>query len=182
MARGRLRCIGNSIRLKARFGSGYRVSIRVAGASGIDSSDSGEGISSEAVPAVGSEQGEIQPEPLTVEDLQPPQQQLAGQHQEPQPQQQPQQQEQQRDPAAARQAAAVRALFLRQLGIKPSDESLDYLHFLVPYEHEDRLPALFSHLKASRTHSVAVTRHTHAPTELLARFIVDGSAALCRRC
>lgn len=27
------------------------------------------------------------------------------------------------------------------------DESLDYVHFLVPYEHEDRLPALFSHLK-----------------------------------
>ena len=172
MARGRLRCIGNSIRLKARFGSGYRVSIRVAGASGIDGS-----CSSEAVPAVGSEQGGIQPEPLTAEDLQPPQQQLAGQHQE-----QPQQQEQQRDPAAARQAAAVRALFLCQLGIKPSDESLDYLHFLVPYEHEDRLPALFSHLKASRTHSAAVTRHTHAPTELLARFIVDASAALCRRC
>ena len=29
MARGRLRCIGSSLRLKARFGSGYRVSVRV---------------------------------------------------------------------------------------------------------------------------------------------------------
>ena len=34
MARGRLRCIGTSLRLKARFGSGYRVSIRVQGAAG----------------------------------------------------------------------------------------------------------------------------------------------------
>lgn len=29
MARGRLRCVGTSLRLKARFGSGYRVSVRV---------------------------------------------------------------------------------------------------------------------------------------------------------
>ncbi len=29
MARGRLRCIGNSLRLKSRFGSGYRISVRV---------------------------------------------------------------------------------------------------------------------------------------------------------
>jgi hypothetical protein len=27
------------------------------------------------------------------------------------------------------------------------DESLDYVHFLVPYEHEDRLPLLFAYLK-----------------------------------
>jgi hypothetical protein len=34
MARGRLRCLGTSLRLKARFGSGYRVSVRVAGSGG----------------------------------------------------------------------------------------------------------------------------------------------------
>lgn len=31
MVRGRLRCIGTSLRLKSRFGSGYRVSVRIAG-------------------------------------------------------------------------------------------------------------------------------------------------------
>ena len=97
MARGRLRCIGNSIRLKARFGSGYRVSIRVAGASiiGCGGSGSAEGGGSEAVPAGSSEQGEIQPEPLTDEDLQPTQQHPGGQNQEQQPQQPQQQQQQQ---------------------------------------------------------------------------------------
>lgn len=29
MVRGKLRCLGNSVRLKARFGSGYRLSVRV---------------------------------------------------------------------------------------------------------------------------------------------------------
>lgn len=32
MGRGRLRCIGTSLHLKSRFGSGYRVSVRVEGA------------------------------------------------------------------------------------------------------------------------------------------------------
>ena len=31
MARGRLRCIGSSLHLKSRFGSGYQVTIRVVG-------------------------------------------------------------------------------------------------------------------------------------------------------
>lgn len=29
MARGRLRCLGNGLRLKARFGSGYKMSISI---------------------------------------------------------------------------------------------------------------------------------------------------------
>jgi len=29
MVRGRLRCLGTSLRLKSRFGSGYRISIRI---------------------------------------------------------------------------------------------------------------------------------------------------------
>jgi len=29
MARGKLRCIGNGLRLKARFGSGYKFSIKL---------------------------------------------------------------------------------------------------------------------------------------------------------
>lgn len=29
MVRGRLRCVGSSLRLKSRFGSGYRVSVRI---------------------------------------------------------------------------------------------------------------------------------------------------------
>lgn len=29
MVRGRLRCIGTSLRLKSRFGSGYRISVRI---------------------------------------------------------------------------------------------------------------------------------------------------------
>ena len=43
------------------------------------------------------------------------------------------------------------------------DESLDYVHFLVPYEHEDKLPLLFAYLKvciylfqSSRTHSTTL--------------------------
>lgn len=31
MARGRLRCLGSSLRLKSRFGSGYNVSVGVRG-------------------------------------------------------------------------------------------------------------------------------------------------------
>lgn len=156
MARGRLRCIGTSLRLKARFGSGYRVSIRVQGstpAPGTSAPGSSIAVSSSgrASTAFDNPLCEIQPEP----GQQAQQAQLeralretysstgsstgsSSSHGN----------EHQRDPAAARQAAGVRALFLQQLGIKPSDESLDYLHFLVPYEHEDRLPALFSHLKA----------------------------------
>jgi len=29
MVRGKLRCVGSSLRLKSRFGSGYRVSVRI---------------------------------------------------------------------------------------------------------------------------------------------------------
>lgn len=29
-----------------------------------------------------------------------------------------------------------------------ADEGAEYLHFLVPYEHEDKLPMLFTYLKA----------------------------------
>lgn len=40
MARGRLRCIGTSLRLKMRFGSGYRISIRVQGGTSSSGSSS----------------------------------------------------------------------------------------------------------------------------------------------
>ena len=35
------------------------------------------------------------------------------------------------------------------LSVSVADESLDYVHFLVPYEHEDKLPLIFSYLKVS---------------------------------
>ena len=38
MVRGRLQCVGTSLRLKSRFGSGYRVSMRVQGPQESDSS------------------------------------------------------------------------------------------------------------------------------------------------
>lgn len=125
MARGRLRCIGTSLRLKARFGSGYRVSIRLAGA------DGGPAAGASAAPAAPTggfnygaraaanplfEVGEIQPDSGS-----PRQQQRrhspgsggsgagAGQDLH------------LRDAATAAQAAAVRALFMAQLGIKPSE-------------------------------------------------------------
>jgi len=169
MARGRLRCIGNSLRLKSRFGSGYRVSIRVQGSSGTTSS--GGGTIGTAGPGGSSAASlhdnplcEIQPDPRNhQQQCQQASGQLPAYHRSgssagsraPAPEAQAQQ----RDPVAARQAAAVRALFQQQLGIKPSDESLDYVHFLVPYEHESRLPALFSHLKAS---SMSQSTHPQA--------------------
>ncbi|KAL4855684.1 ABC transporter A family member 11 [Chlorella vulgaris] len=153
MARGRLRCIGNSLRLKSRFGSGYRISIRVqggggsgggawAGAAGGGGGSCPPASTSFARGLLATESGEIQPDRLahlTAADVMKP-----ASRQVP-----PAGEVRQRDPAAAAQAAAVRALFLQQLDVKPSDESLDYLHFLVPYEQEAALPALFSHLKAN---------------------------------
>ncbi|KAI3423876.1 hypothetical protein D9Q98_009710 [Chlorella vulgaris] len=155
MARGRLRCIGNSLRLKSRFGSGYRISIRVqggggggsgggawAGAAGGGGGSCPPASTSFARGLLATESGEIQPDRLahlTAADVMKP-----ASRQVP-----PTGEVRQRDPAAAAQAAAVRALFLQQLDVKPSDESLDYLHFLVPYEQEAALPALFSHLKAN---------------------------------
>lgn len=179
MARGRLRCLGTSLRLKARFGSGYRVSIRLAGA---DADASAGGLAD----AYGSSAGSAAANLL-----------FEGSEIQPAPQQQAQQQRRDspsgdsaagrdlhlRDAATAAQAAAVRGLFMAQLGIKPSehsaasgeqrmlplpvllptphaapippvptrcppaDESSAYLHFLVRYEHEERLPALFARLK-----------------------------------
>lgn len=34
--------------------------------------------------------------------------------------------------------------------LSAADESLDYVHFMCPYENEDKLPSLFHHLKVSR--------------------------------
>ena len=80
MARGRLRCLGTSLRLKARFGSGYRVSIRVqGGGSGLTGGDIplDEGSSAGGRSAFSSsglagaglrqEDSEIQPAPLAVQ-------------------------------------------------------------------------------------------------------------------
>ncbi len=39
MVRGKLRCIGSSLRLKSRFGSGYRVSVRIEGKDNIGGVD-----------------------------------------------------------------------------------------------------------------------------------------------
>ena len=116
MARGRLRCIGNSLRLKARFGSGYRVSIRVqgGGAAAAGAWAGGGGplpLSSGAQRGLlPTESGEIQPEPLLAGEEEAAAAAAAGETR-------------QRDPAAARQAAGVRALFAAQLGIKPSEQA-----------------------------------------------------------
>jgi hypothetical protein len=118
MARGRLRCLGTSLRLKARFGSGYRVSVRVAGSGGGASlawAGGGGAAPAFAQPAPPEEGwGEIQPEPAVQLASE------AGAEAEaawaP-----PVGETRQRDPVAARQAAALRALFSRMLGIKPSE-------------------------------------------------------------
>lgn len=135
MARGRLRCLGTSLRLKARFGSGYRVSIRVQGSSGSGDSatahaDSGSaaGAMAGGIPSAGARLGledcEIQPAPLAVQPgLHPaaPPQRSGSNHSGRSVSGEPAEQAQQRDPVAARQAAGVKALFLRQLGIKPGE-------------------------------------------------------------
>ena len=52
MARGRLRCVGTSLRLKNRFGSGYRVSVRVAAGEAAGPADAtGDGFRIRAVAA-----------------------------------------------------------------------------------------------------------------------------------
>lgn len=117
MARGHLRCLGNSLRLKSRFGSGYRVSVRVLG--------SGSGAAGAGMPgpsALGSSPSssysnplcEIQAEPVAAAAVAGSG--VGGGHQE-----QPGGQCHQRDPVAARHAAAVKALFLQQLAIKPCE-------------------------------------------------------------
>jgi hypothetical protein len=125
MARGRLRCIGNSLRLKSRFGSGYRISIRVqggggsgggawAGAAGGGGGSCPPASTSFARGLLATESGEIQPDGLahlTAADAMKP-----ASRQVP-----PTGEVRQRDPAAAAQAAAVRALFLQQLDVKPSE-------------------------------------------------------------
>lgn len=80
MARGQLRCIGTSLRLKSKFGSGYRVSVRI-----------------------GKEEDEEQRKKIC-------------------------------------------ALFSKRFHIKPADETKDYVHFLVPPEHEDALPLVLASL------------------------------------
>lgn len=138
MARGRLRCLGTSLRLKARFGSGYRVSIRVQGSSAGTANVEGSGSSSaegSAAGALGSGSSlvgaglahedsdlEIQPAPLAVQPgLHPaaPPQRSGSNHSGRSGSGEPAEQAQQRDPAAARQAAGIKSLFLKQLGIKP---------------------------------------------------------------
>lgn len=136
MARGRLRCLGTSLRLKARFGSGYRVSIRVQGRSAGTANVGGSGSSSVEGSAMGSlgsgsslvdaglahEESEIQPAPLAVQPgLHPaaPPQRSGSNHSGRGVSGEPAEQAQQRDPAAARQAAGIKSLFLKHLGIKP---------------------------------------------------------------
>lgn len=160
MARGRLRCLGTALRLKARFGSGYRISIRVRGSGGVDGTGTAAGLqqghgmawkplaaslSPAASPRVDlradgrsqASQGEISaPTASVASDMQPyePGQAPDAPHR--------------RDGEATRQMEGIRDLFMQRLGIKSVDESLDYLHFLVPYEHEDQLPLLLAFLKA----------------------------------
>ncbi|KAL4424942.1 hypothetical protein ABPG77_009671 [Micractinium sp. CCAP 211/92] len=172
MARGRLRCLGNSLRLKSRFGSGYRVSIRVLGSGGgtaIAAGISAARASQLGLPVLGSTSCssysnplcEIQPEPVLAAAAPAVAASSSGSLQ----QEKPGGQCHQRDPVAARHAAAVKALFLQQLAIKPCDESLDYVHFLVPYEHEDRLPALFAHLKSNPALGVVDVQLRMTPLE-----------------
>lgn len=48
---------------------------------------------------------------------------------------------------AARRSSRRPSLALICAPVPAADESLDYLHFMVPCEHEARLPALFAHIK-----------------------------------
>lgn len=125
MARGRLRCLGNSLRLKSRFGSGYRVSTRVLGSAG-GALAAGAGIAavpgaaSAGFPVHGGSPGSSYSNPLCEIQAEPAPavaggSAMFGQREEPSGHCH------QRDPVAARHAAAVKALFLQQLGIKPCE-------------------------------------------------------------
>ena len=93
MVRGSLQCIGTSLRLKSRFGSGYRVSVRV------------------------QTEGDARGTSKTLEDLK----------------------------------TSVKIMFMNRLGVKSADETQDYVHFLVPYENEDKLPLMLAHIKSRKS-------------------------------
>ncbi|PSC73883.1 ABC transporter A family member 2 isoform B [Micractinium conductrix] len=165
MARGCLRCLGTSLRLKARFGSGYHVSIRMlageeagaegwAQAGGSSSSGSAGGGGFSAAMAVAMLAPSAYDNPLC--EICP-----ASPGEAPNGPAGPARRAgssssvggasgRRRSPAAAKQAAAVRLLFRERLVVEPSDESAQYIHFTVPYEQEAALPALFSYIKANQ--------------------------------
>jgi hypothetical protein len=131
MARGRLRCLGTALRLKARFGSGYRISIRVRGSGGVDGTGTAAGLqqgtawkplaaplSPAASPRVDlradgrsqASQGEISaPTASVASDVQPyaPGQAPDTPHR--------------RDSEATRQMEGIRDLFMQRLGIKSGE-------------------------------------------------------------
>ncbi|KFM28559.1 ABC transporter A family member 2 [Auxenochlorella protothecoides] len=137
MARGRLRCIGTSLRLKMRFGSGYRISIRVQGgtSSSGSSSQTEEGAldGDFLIPATPTTEAAADSAPRCKE-----QQLRSGSGEE------------QRSTLGRLQAARIKAVFADRLGVTAADESLDYVHFMCPYENEDKLPSLFHHLKVNK--------------------------------
>jgi ABC-type multidrug transport system ATPase subunit len=80
MARGRVRCIGTGLRLKSRFGSGYRVSIRVTGDDGLSTTTTANGITRQEVKDLFSSRLGIMPADETkgfVHFLVPPEQEDA---------------------------------------------------------------------------------------------------------
>jgi hypothetical protein len=148
MARGRLRCLGTSLRLKARFGSGYRVSIRVQGGTAFGGStiggtnnstssgsstsgwhDAGEGKDAAYARAglLPTDSGEIQPAPPSPASV------VATSAAAPAGE------VRQRNPAAAAQAAGVRALFAQALGLKPSEHSSTAAILFQEAEHQAHL-------------------------------------------
>ncbi|GFR51512.1 hypothetical protein Agub_g13927, partial [Astrephomene gubernaculifera] len=122
MARGKLRCIGTSLRLKQRFGSGYTLAVSVTSAAG---SGAASAAASGRLAMVGG----------------------GG----PQQQQQGMMQMMQNAPAdVERRAAAVKRFFQERLGLAPVEESKAYMHFLVDRAREPQLNGFLKQLEAER--------------------------------
>ncbi|GIL78966.1 hypothetical protein Vretimale_187 [Volvox reticuliferus] len=128
MARGKLRCIGTSLRLKQRFGSGYTLSVSVIS---VVKSANGGGMSRTA--AAGQQQGT--PTATVTAVVETGMREMNDQN----------------TPAAVeRRVAAVKQFFQDRLGLAPIDESKAYTHYLVSRDKEPQLNGFLADLEAHR--------------------------------
>ncbi|GLI66002.1 hypothetical protein VaNZ11_009613 [Volvox africanus] len=124
MARGKLRCVGTSLRLKQRFGSGYTLSVSVVSVAKAASSGRAgrapghQGLATPPAAAAAAGVTEVA-EPTT--------------------------------PAAVEQrVAGVKRFFQDRLGLAPVDESKAYMHYLISRDKEPQLNSFLAELEARR--------------------------------
>ncbi|GIL63848.1 hypothetical protein Vafri_17847 [Volvox africanus] len=148
MARGKLRCVGTSLRLKQRFGSGYTLSVSVTSVS--------NGANSGRVGRVGRAAG--QPGPTSPASATSATSAIAvtaaasatsataataasGFTEVVEP----------TTPAAVKQrVVAVKQFFQDRLGLDPVDESKAYMHYLISRDKEPQLNSFLAELEARR--------------------------------